>query len=284
MNNPLPPMSGSIHTAFQTAAGQPARKRLIAYAMAGDIATPSSIRDQARRCHDWVRAGVDILEIGVPFSDPMADGPAIQRAHARSLSNGTNIDRVFALIRAIRDDGCQAPVVLMTYFNPLIRYGLARVLRALRDYKVDGLLLVDCPGTERPGLYADLFEADIDPIVLVAPNTSAQRLARILPYARGFIYALSLKGVTGSALSDYTAVQQMVTRIRAQSPLPVALGFGIRHPEQVQALPADTDAIVVGSALAELTEHCQTRDCPEAVDLIRRFSSACRHESATAAV
>ncbi len=277
-------MPSSIDTAFQTATGQMAPKRLIAYAMAGDIAAPSGILGQARRCHDWVRAGVDILEIGAPFSDPMADGPAIQRAHERSLSNGTNLEHVFTLIRAIRFDGCRAPIVLMTYFNPLIQHGLARVLRDLRASKVDGVLLVDCPGTERPGLYADFLEAGIDPIVLVAPNTSAQRLARILPYARGFIYALSLKGVTGSALSDYTAVQPMVTRIREHSPLPVALGFGIRHPEQVQSLPADADAVVVGSALAELTEHCKTPECPEAIDLIRRFSTACRHESATAAV
>ena len=263
-------MSNRIDTIFQATAKL--RRCLVAYTMAGDLPKGASGQQHADRCCQWLDNGVDILEIGVPFSDPMADGVAIQRAHQRALESGAHVQSAFDLAKAIRQKNQSAGLVLMSYANPLLQLGSDIFLEKLHESQIDGVLLVDCPSPEDPQLYQRLIDNDIAPIVLAAPNSKSERLERILQQARGFIYGLALKGVTGSSLQSYDDLNHLCTRIKQVSDLPIAAGFGFRSPEQLAKLPADIDAVVVGSALAELTENSQTIDCPEALNLIQAFA------------
>ena len=269
-------MGSRIQAAFAPTGSPPARHRLIAYIMAGDFPADGSLKAQARQCQAWVEAGVDILEIGVPFSDPMADGPVIQRAHMRALARGARSSDALSLAAEIRSLGCQAPIVLMSYLNPLLQYGIERSIEGLASSAIDGLLLVDCPGSEDPGLYQSLHQASIDTIALVAPNTDDERLERLLRDARGFVYVLALKGVTGARLSDYSAITGILAKVRARTPLPIAVGFGIREPAQLSQLPQEADAVVVGSALVELAARGAGGAGDPALELIRAFAETAR--------
>lgn len=203
-----------------------------------------------------VAAGADLLEIGMPFSDVMADGPVIQKACARALEHGTGLDEVLAMVADFRRRDAATPIILMGYTNPIERRGLERFCLEAAEAGVDALLIVDCPADEAGPMRDALAEHDLHQIFLVAPTTTDARLARTAALAGGFIYYVSIKGVTGAATLDTDTLAPAVERIRAAMDLPVAVGFGIRTPEQAAAAAAAADAVVIGSALVERLDRC----------------------------
>ena len=232
------------------AEGRPA---FVAFLTAGD---PSLDRTVSAAL-ELEAAGVDVLELGVPFSDPLADGPVIQRSSERALSRGVTLARVLDVVREIRRKS-QLPLVLFSYLNPLLQRGLERVAVEAAKAGVDGVLVTDLPPEEGEAWIAAARAAELDTIFLASPTSPDDRLRRVAEASRGFVYAISRTGVTGErqALSD--DARPLVERLRALTRVPVALGFGISTPEQVKEAAAAADAVVVGSALVRfLEEHPQ---------------------------
>jgi len=204
--------------------------------------------------HALVAAGANVLELGVPFSDPMADGPVIQRASERALAQGMTLERVLSMVAEFRRDDAHTPVVLMGYLNPFEVAGYQRFAAAAADAGVDGILTVDLPPEEAGGFRDALREHDMDLIFLLAPTSDEARITRICAEASGFVYYVSLKGVTGAANLDVADVESRVKRIKALTDLPVGVGFGIRDGETAARVAAVSDAVVVGSALINTME------------------------------
>ena len=227
-------------------------KGLIPFITAGDLPHEATVR----LMRQLTAAGASAIELGVPFSDPMADGPTIQRASERALRHGTTLKDVLQIVTDFRKTDDKTPIVLMGYFNPILRYGLAPFARDAENAGVDGVLIVDCPPEEAAHSCArDVFTAaGIDMIYLVAPTTPEDRVRMIADNASGFIYVVSLKGVTGSKALDTQAVADHVRQLRAVTSLPVAVGFGIKTPEAAVAVAKIADAVVIGSRLIELIE------------------------------
>lgn len=225
------------------------RVALIPYVTAGDPSPQVTVAIM----HALVAAGADILELGVPFSDPMADGPAIQRASERALAQGMSVHRVLELVAQFRRDDAQTPVVLMGYANPVERMGYARFAAAAVAAGVDGVLLVDVPPEE--SVRQVLAEQGLDNIFLLAPTTTEARMALVAGQASGFVYYVSLKGVTGSKALDLDEVARRVPLIRRQCALPVGVGFGIRDAQTAAAIGKFADAVVIGSRLVEEIEQ-----------------------------
>ncbi|MBI3435334.1 MAG: tryptophan synthase subunit alpha [Proteobacteria bacterium] len=223
------------------------RAALVTFLMAGDPDFDTSLAV----LRALPGAGADVIEIGMPFTDPMADGAAIQAAGLRALAGGQNMQRTLALVRALRAGDARTPVVLMGYYNPIYVYGVARFLADARDAGVDGLIVVDLPPEEDAELCLPALAAGLNFIRLAAPTTDARRLPKVLTNTSGFVYYVSVAGVTGSAAPDTGAVAAAVARIKAATALPVAVGFGVRTPEQAAAIARCADAVVVGSALVE---------------------------------
>ncbi len=196
-------------------------------------------------------AGADVIEVGVPFTDPMADGPAIQAAGLRALKAGQTLARTLELVRAFRVDEPATPIVLMGYFNPIYVYGVPRFLEDAKAAGVDGLIVVDLPPEEDDELCLPALAAGLDFIRLATPTTDDKRLPAVLAHTAGFVYYVSITGITGSATPDAHLVSQAVSRIKRHTDLPVAVGFGVKTPEQAAAIAAGADAVVVGSALVE---------------------------------
>jgi tryptophan synthase alpha chain len=192
--------------------------------------------------------GCVALELGIPFSDPIADGPEIQRASERALRNGVTREAVLDLVRELRR-ATQMPVVLMTYANPVLVGGVESFARRAAEAGVDGVILSDVPPDESPALWAAFEDAGIDPVALVAPTTDAARLRMLAERSRGFIYCLARTGVTGAGAGESGDLTERIAAIRAVSPLPVAVGFGISNREAAHRLRGQADAIVVGAAL-----------------------------------
>ncbi len=197
------------------------------------------------------RAGADVLEVGVPFSDPLADGPVIQRATERALAAGTTLSGVLDLMQSIRGE-ISAPVVIFSYANPILRLGAERFADRARDAGVDGVLVLDLPIEEADEFRAMLAARGIDTILLLSPTTTDDRLRRAAALGSGFLYAISRLGVTGARDALAAGAQEMVERIRRVSDLPVALGFGISKPDHVREVGQWADAAVVGSALVDV--------------------------------
>ena len=229
---------------FQKLAEQ-CRTALIPYIVAGDPSQPFTVP----LMHRLVESGADVLELGVPFSDPMAEGPVIQVAHERALANGTTLASVLEMVREFRLSDSTTPVLLMGYANPVMHMGYARFADAAADVSLDGLLTVDIPPEEVDGIKRELQRVSIDNILLVAPTTPKERIVRIASSASGFIYYVSLKGVTGAGHIDTAEVAGRVTEIRKHSTLPVAVGFGIKDAISARAVAETADGVVVGSAL-----------------------------------
>jgi tryptophan synthase alpha chain len=194
-------------------------------------------------------AGADVIELGMPFTDPMADGPAVQASSLRALKAGANMQRVMELVRKFRKTDAKTPIVLMGYYNPVHAYGSARFLKDAAAAGVDGLIIVDLPPEEDDVLRLPAQSQGIDLIRLVTPTTDAGRLEKVLQGASGYLYYVSITGVTGTKSFAEGDVAAAVARIRAASDLPVAVGFGIRTPEQAAAIAGIADAVVVGSAI-----------------------------------
>ena len=215
------------------------------------------------------KSGVDILEIGVPFSDPTADGPVIQAASQRALKNGTTLAGVLAMVSEIRKVS-QIPIVLFGYYNPIFAYGVEAFARAARDAGVDAVLVVDLPPEEAGELRIHTDTAEIDFISLVAPTTGKDRLKTILRDATGFLYYISITGVTGTAVPKIEDIAREVGKIRKLTKMPMAVGFGISSAEQAKAIGALADGIVIGSAMVKIID--ENRSNSELLDIVSNYA------------
>ena len=242
------------------------RGGLVTYLTAGD---PDADRSAALLVA-IARAGADVLEIGVPFSDPLADGPVIQRASERALASGMTLPGVIDVVRRVRAE-VDTPIVLFTYANPVIRMEAEAFARAAADAGVDGVLILDYPIEEAAPLRAPIVAAGLDPIFLISPTTTEERIRRSSDSGRGFLYVISRLGVTGMRDRLADDVDGLMQRVRRCSDLPVALGFGISSPEQVAAACQVADAAVVGSALVNVVaQHGAAADgCARASEYVR---------------
>jgi tryptophan synthase alpha chain len=199
-------------------------------------------------------AGADLIELGVPFSDPMADGPALQRSAERALAMGTTLTNVLEIVAEVRRDS-SVPIVLFGYANPFLRYGAERLARDAAASGVDGVLCVDMPPEEADDLEPDLAAAGLDMIFLLAPTSDRARIDAVRARARGFVYYVSITGTTGAAAPDPAAVATMIESVRTRVGLPLCVGFGVTGPEQAATLARVADAVVVGSAVMRLVEE-----------------------------
>jgi tryptophan synthase alpha chain len=221
------------------------QKGFIAYICAGD----PHLKATAALARAFERAGVDVLELGVPFSDPLADGVVNQLASERALRSGTTLDGVLKMVAGLRKGGLRTPIVLYVYFNVVHRHGLKRFARDAAAAGVDGVLALDLPPEEAGTYEASMKRAGVHPIYLVAPTTPGRRVGEIARHASGFIYYVSREGVTGMQKKLSSSIAGMVATIHRHSRLPVAVGFGISTPQQARAAARTADAIVVGSAI-----------------------------------
>ena len=228
------------------------RKALIPYVVAGDPYADATVDIMLA----MASAGADVIELGVPFSDPMADGPVIQKAGERALAKGIGMAQVLAMVLAFRIENGRTPIVLMGYANPVERYGIDRFVTDARAAGVDGVLVVDYPPEECEGFAATLKSNGLDPIFLLAPTSTEARMQHVGRIASGYVYYVSLKGVTGAGHLDTAAVAAMVPRIKAFVKLPVGVGFGIRDAATARAVADVSDAVVIGTALVRLLEAC----------------------------
>lgn len=235
------------------------RKALIPFVSAGD----PSIETTVPLMHAMVDAGADIIELGVPFSDPMADGPVIQKASERALAAGMTLHRTLQMVREFRQQDNTTPVILMGYLNPFEIAGYQAFAREAAEAGVDGVLTVDMPPEEADDFVAALREQQIDAIFLLAPTTVQARIATIASHASGFVYYVSLKGVTGSSQLNVEAVSAKLDEIRKETDLPLGVGFGISNAEAAAAVASVADAVVVGSALVRRIE--ENLDSPEQI-------------------
>ena len=208
--------------------------------------------------HDMVAAGANILELGVPFSDPMAEGPVIQAACERALEHNVSLTDVLGMIKEFRSKDADTPIVLMGYLNPVEVMGYEAFADAASEAGADGLILVDLPPEEGHELIVALKQKQIDPIFLLAPTSTDQRIEMICNQASGFVYYVSLKGVTGAANLDVDSVVKKVTQIRSHTSIPVGVGFGIRDAQSAAQVAAVADAVVVGSAVVKRVEENAT--------------------------
>jgi tryptophan synthase alpha chain len=227
------------------------RKALIPYITAGDPYPDATVDIML----GLAAGGADIIELGVPFSDPMADGPVIQKASERALLHGIGMPQVFAYVSAFRTENEMTPVVLMGYANPIERYGIDRFVADARAAGVDGVLVVDYPPEECEAFARLLKDNGLDPVFLLAPTSTEARMREVGRIASGYVYYVSLRGVTGAGHVDISAVTDMIPLIRAHVSVPVGVGFGIRDARTAMAVAAVSDAVVIGSALVELLER-----------------------------
>ena len=200
------------------------------------------------------QAGADVIELGVPFSDPMADGPAIQRANEVALANGVTLAGVLAQVSEFRQDNAITPIVLMGYANSFVSYGRTAFVDAAAAAGVDGVIIVDIADNDRVAWQADLAKHNIALVSLIAPTTPLARRQAIIEQAAGFLYFISLRGVTGTAALNVQAILPMLADIRQQSSVPLAVGFGVREPAQAKILAETVDGVVIGSRLVEIAE------------------------------
>ncbi len=228
-------------------------------------------------------AGADIIELGMPFSDPMADGPAIQAASLRALKAGQNMKRTLDMVRTFRKTDPDTPIVLMGYYNPIYVYPVDAFLDDAAEAGVDGMIVVDVPPEADDELCLPGIKRGLSFIRLATPTTDSKRLPTVLKNTSGFVYYVSIAGITGTTAPVVNDVQDQVARIKSSTPLPVVVGFGVKSPEQVQQLSQGADGVVVGSALVRAIEESLDRNgaataqtAPAVLDLVRRLSAPLR--------
>ena len=234
---------------------------LVVYVTAGD----PSLQATRAIALAAIDAGADVIELGVPFSDPLADGPVIQRASERALARGTRLADVLQLARELRAERPQAGLVIFSYLNPILRYGLSRFADDAAAAGVDGVLATDMIVEEAGDYLAELSRVGLAPVFLAAPTSADDRLEAIATHSRGFVYAISRTGITGKQQNLTADAAALVARIRRWSKLPVAVGFGISNAEHVAQVAEFADAAVIGSAIVELIERSTPADAPGAV-------------------
>lgn len=270
-------MTSRIDRRFRRLAAE-RRSALVTYVMAGDPDPDTSLEILKA----LPAAGADVIELGMPFTDPMADGPAVQAAGLRALKAGQTARATLRMVEAFRASDEETPLVLMGYFNPIYVYGVEPFLRDARDAGVDGLIVVDCPPEEDDELGEPARKAGLAFIRLATPTTDEARLPTVLANASGFIYYVSITGVTGAATPDPAAVGAAVARIKRQTSLPVAVGFGVKDAPGAAAIAATADGVVVGSALVEALRRSldEGRSSPATVPavagLVQDLARACR--------
>lgn len=251
------------------------RTALIPYVTAGFPFAPIT----PSLMHGMVEAGADVIELGVPFSDPMADGPTIQRAGDKAIANGVGLAQVLAYVTEFRKKDQATPVVLMGYANPVERYdqihGEDAFVNHASESGVDGMLVVDYPPEECEEFAAKLKARDMDLIFLLAPTSTEERMQQVAHVASGYVYYVSLKGVTGTAAVDTSAVEAMLPRIRQHVSVPVGVGFGIRDAQTAQALGQVADAVIIGSRIIDLLDNQpHEKIVPLAIDFLRGVRKA----------
>jgi tryptophan synthase alpha chain len=249
-----------IENTFAALAAQ-GRKGLIPFITAGD---PEPART-VEYMHALAAGGADVIELGVPFSDPMADGPVIQRSSERALSRGMTLRRVLDDVRTFRKDDTRTPVVLMGYANPIERMGVEAFARAAAEAGVDGVLVVDYPPEESHEFAAQLGRHGLDPIFLLAPTSGEDRIAAVATIARGYVYYVSLKGVTGAGNLDVSSIASKIPAIKSRVSIPVGVGFGIRDAQTAQNVAAHADAVVIGSRIVQLLEEAAPEGAAQAL-------------------
>ena len=245
------------------------RKGLIPYICAGDPAAELTVP----LMHALARGGADVIELGVPFSDPMADGPVIQRAAERAIHNGVGLRATIEIVARFRDTDATTPVVLMGYANPIERMGRDAFAKAARAAGVDGVLVVDYPPEECEDFAAAMRAASIDPIFLLAPTSTDERIEAVARHASGYLYYVSLKGITGAANLDAASVGAKLPLIRRVTDVPVGVGFGIRDAATARAVGEVADAVVIGS---RIIQEIEANPRETAVDAVERFVSGIR--------
>ena len=223
------------------------RSAFVTFLMAGDPDPATSLEI----IKALPKAGADVIEIGMPFTDPMADGPSIQAAGLRALKGGMTLKKTLALVRGFRQDDNTTPIVLMGYYNPIYIYGVDKFLADAKSAGVDGLIIVDLPPEEDTELCMPALKAGLNFIRLATPTTDDKRLPAVLANTSGFVYYVSITGITGAAAADSTAVSGAVARIKRHTKLPVCVGFGIRTPDAARAIASHADGAVVGTALVD---------------------------------
>jgi tryptophan synthase alpha chain len=223
------------------------RAALVTYLMCGDPDLDTSLQ----LLEALPGAGADVIEIGMPFTDPMADGPSIQAAGLRSLKAGGSMIRTLELVAAFRASNDHTPIVLMGYYNPIYVYGVERFLADATAAGVDGLIVVDLPPEEDAELCIPALEAGVSFIRLATPTTDDKRLPKVLTNTSGFVYYVSINGVTGAAIPDYSQVSQAVQRIKGHTDLPVVVGFGVKNAQNAHAIATHADGVAVGTALID---------------------------------
>ncbi len=213
--------------------------------------------------HILVKAGSDVLEVGVPFSDPVADGPVIEKAHHRAVERGVTLKNVLAMVAKFREQDDETPVVLMAYLNSIETMGYEKFARKASEARVDGVLVVDCPPEEAQPLISMLNSVNIDIIYLVSPNTSDERIRQLVKVASGFVYCVSLKGVTGASdRLEITNVQRRVEHLKKFTELPVCVGFGVRDGNTARVISKVSDGVIVGTVLVKTLEENDSKIAP----------------------
>lgn len=243
------------------------KKAFVAYVMAGDPDEATSLEV----IRGLPGAGVDIIEMGLPFTDPMADGPTIQLAGQRALEIGMTLQKTLDMARAFRAENQTTPIVLMGYYNPIYSRGVDRFLVEAKDAGIDGLIVVDLPPEEDDELCIPAQKAGLNFIRLATPTTDDKRLPKVLQNTSGFVYYVSITGITGAAEAQAADVAPEVARIKAQTDLPVVVGFGIKTPEAAQSIAAIADGTVVGSAIVKLSE--EKRPVAEILDYVASMAA-----------
>lgn len=276
---PRTAMTPRLQRRFAEARAQ-GRAALVTFVMGGDpdLATSREILAALPR------AGADVIEIGMPFTDPMADGPAIQAAGLRALKAGTTLRDVLSLVRAFRETDADTPVVLMGYYNPIYHFGVEPFLRAATEAGVDGLIVVDLPAEEDAELCLPALEAGLAFIRLATPTTNEARLVRILNNASGFLYYVSITGITGASSADPARIGEAVSRLRRHTDLPIAVGFGVKTPADARAMAAHADGVVVGTAIVDRVGRAAPSMAARAVaDFVADLARGVREASRQAA-
>ncbi|QEY24417.1 tryptophan synthase subunit alpha [Neisseria animalis] len=258
-----------IQQTFQTLNGA---KALIPYITVGDPDTQTTLA----LMHSLVENGADILELGVPFSDPMADGPTIQRAAERALANGVSLADVLEVVRQFRQSNDTTPVVLMGYLNPVHKMGYARFAQAAAEAGVDGVLTVDSPVETIAPLQSELQANGLDCIFLIAPTTTEERIRTIAEMAGGFVYYVSLRGVTGAASLDTEEVSRKIELLRKYISIPIGVGFGIHDAQSARKIGAVADAVIVGSRIVKTIEDNAGNEAGAVGALVGELKAAIR--------
>lgn len=240
---------------------------LVAYVTSGDPDMPTTQGVVLAA----IEAGASVIELGVPFSDPLADGPAIQRASERALKRGATLDQVMRLTAEIREHSQSAGLIIFSYLNPILRMGLEKFCKVARAAGVDGVLVTDLPVEEAGAYQAEMRKNDLAPVFLAAPTSTDERLKKIAEASRGFVYAVSRTGVTGVRKQLPEDARSLVRRLRRYTKLPIAVGFGISTPEQFGTVGAYADAAVVGSAIVETIERNAGREAASVGEFVKRL-------------